>query len=103
METKPLIELPEYFDTYVVELEAKGYFSDVAVLFAGRRYRITFYDPIRLQQEIVDQLSSGKPEFHEPNLVVVSKIRRDEIERAVFKLADLGFVGFSEDSNKTNP
>jgi hypothetical protein len=34
--------LPEGFDEYAWEVEAKGYFSEAMLSFSGKRYRLKF-------------------------------------------------------------
>jgi hypothetical protein len=91
-DSKYRIEFPDYFDSYIGELEAKGYFADLVIHAAGRRYRPTFYDPIRLGQEVKDALSAGAVCFSEANLVIVDKISRDALEAAVAQLSGQDFV-----------
>lgn len=74
--------LPSDFDEYAWEVEAKGWFSDVMVNVAGKAYKLNFYDPARLNQEIEDDLS-GKVAFVGGNLVVVRSVNRANIEVAV--------------------
>ena len=83
------IELPDGFDGYAPEVEAKGWLPDVAVTFDGRRCRVTFYDPARLAQEIEANLSETGT-FFESNVVVVARVTRAQIESAVATLVRLG-------------
>jgi hypothetical protein len=76
------IIFPEGFDDYASEVQSKGWFSDVRLVFLGKRYRITFYDAVRLGQEIQEEIQRGGI-FFEPNLVVVESIGRQSIENAI--------------------
>ena len=76
------LALPPDFDDYEGETEAKGYFPEARLSVAGKHYRLTFYDPVRLSQTIADDLRHGAL-FFEANLVVVSAVTRSEMERAV--------------------
>jgi hypothetical protein len=76
------IIFPEGFDDYASEVQSKGWFSDVRLVFFGKRYRITFYDAVRLGQEIQEEIQRGGI-FFEPNLVVVESIGRQSIENAI--------------------
>ncbi|MFI6928098.1 hypothetical protein ACIBIZ_49795 [Nonomuraea spiralis] len=57
----------------------------------GQCYRPVFYDPVRLGQEVADELARGTGFFREPNLVVVDQVTRDCMEAAITALADNGF------------
>jgi hypothetical protein len=80
---------PEGFDDYAWEVESKGWFGDARLAFMGRSYRMNFYEPVRLAQEIEDELKRGRP-FFEPNLVVVPSVTRQHMEAAVEFLVEYG-------------
>ncbi len=86
---------PDYFDNRAAEIEAKGYFADVTIEAGGLQYRPVFYDPTRLAQTIDDELRIGTPANTEPNVVVVKRITRLDIELAVAHLADADFADLS--------
>ena len=79
-------ELPPDFAGYEREVEAKGWFSEARIIVSGKRYRINFYDPVRLGQSIEDELKRDRA-FFEPNLVVVQSVTRANMERAAALLA----------------
>jgi hypothetical protein len=64
----PLI-FPEDFDEYASEVESKGRFSGVRLNFEGRDYALTFYDPVRLGQEIEAEFQR-EGIFFEPSWVL---------------------------------
>lgn len=71
---------PDYFGRRELETPDKGWL-EVVVLFAdGRRYVLSFYDPIRLQQTITDALED-RHVFIEPGLVVVDEVNTDQSYR----------------------
>lgn len=78
--------LPADFADYEWEVEAKGWFSQATLIVAGRRYRLNFYDPVRLSQTIEDHLERDGS-FFEPNLVVVKSVTGSHMERAAERLA----------------
>jgi hypothetical protein len=78
--------LPVDFDDYAWEVQAKGFFPDALMLVSETRYRLTFYDPVRLSQEIDNQLQS-EVAFSELNLVIVRSVTRANMEAAVSMLA----------------
>lgn len=79
-------ELPPDFADYEWEVEAKGWFSEARIFVSGKRYRLNFYDPVRLGQSIEDELKRDRA-FFEPNLVVVQSVTRANMERAAALLA----------------
>ncbi|WFU83267.1 hypothetical protein QA645_11150 [Bradyrhizobium sp. CIAT3101] len=70
-------------------MEAKGWFSDARIIASGARYPINFYDPVRLGQQIQDELALGRI-FFEPNLVVVAAVTRANMETAAKALVQSG-------------
>ena len=76
------IEFPEGFDETEWLIESKGWFDGVVVRQAGRSYRITFYDAVRLAQDVADGLTR-KSYFFERNLVVVEKVSVASIKAAI--------------------
>ncbi|MFF4111909.1 hypothetical protein [Streptomyces sp. NPDC001714] len=79
-------------DGYEVETEAKGYLVGLTVSTKGARFDLTVYDPARLAQEILDEVSTAGF-FAMANVLVVSAVTRAEILRAVEHLARAGFHG----------
>jgi len=80
---------PEGFDDYAWEVQAKGWFADAMLLSLGRQYRINFYDPVRLGQEIESEHKRGGV-FFEQNLVVVQSVTRPNMEKAMNFLMESG-------------
>jgi hypothetical protein len=89
--TGHLLDFPEGYEEYACEVESKGWFGDARLSFSGRRYRLNFYDPVRLAQEIESELQRGRC-FLEPNLVVVRSLTRPNMEAAAAQLIELGSV-----------
>jgi hypothetical protein len=79
---RPKLSLPDDFDDYAFEVEAKGWFSDAIAKFAGREFRLAFYDLARLTQDIKEELSMHGA-FVEPNIIVVQSVTRTEMEKAL--------------------
>ena len=46
------LTLPEDFEDYAWEAEAKGVFWDTSARIGDREVTVTFYDPVRLSQDI---------------------------------------------------
>src|SRR5215510_4449472 len=81
--------LPEDFDEYEWEVTSKGWFGNALLNFSGRVFRLRFFDPVRLSQEIEDELKRGQA-FFEPNLIVVRSVTRSEMDRAAELLVRSG-------------
>ena len=76
--------LAENFDEFEWETEAKGWYP-AELRYRGKVFALTFYDPVRLQQEIEDELKRCDA-FFEENLIVVRTVNRAHMERAVARL-----------------
>ncbi len=50
------LTLPEDFEDYAWEVEAKGVFWDTSTRIGDREVTVTFYDPVRLSQDIEEDL-----------------------------------------------
>jgi hypothetical protein len=87
------IEFPDWYDDRAVfEVTPKGWLDGIVVQLAdGSRYQLCFYDPVRLQQTLNDDVELGKPFFAEPNLVIVPEITTKAVEAAVAGLVRDGF------------
>ncbi|WP_203883778.1 hypothetical protein [Planotetraspora kaengkrachanensis] len=85
------VRWPDYFDDYASVIEVKGWFGDVTVEWNGVRIQPVFYDPVRLSQEISDELAGGSY-FREPNLIVIEKVTRDHMEAAIAALSEEGLA-----------
>ncbi len=87
------LQFPKDFHEYEWEVKAKGFFSEARLSSSGRQYRLNFYDPVRLRQEVESELQRGNV-FFEPNLVVVNSVTRADMERAVEVLVQSGMESF---------
>jgi hypothetical protein len=94
----PRLEKLEFRDGYgerdAFETPMRGYRSDVtALLDDGNRYRVHFYDPVRLTQELQMDVSAGKPcpFLTDPGMIVVPEVNLEAMTRAVQELAAQGF------------
>jgi hypothetical protein len=83
---------PDYLDDYEHETESKGYLVGVKVLIDGASIELAIYDQARLRQEVNDEIEASGF-FSEARLVVVSRVTRDEISRAIDRLSAGGFRG----------
>jgi hypothetical protein len=79
-------------DREAMETRDRGYRSHVWVEFAnGDRYAVVFYDAVRLQQDLMDEVSRGNPYIAEAGLIVLSEVTRQNMETAIRQLAEEGF------------
>jgi hypothetical protein len=76
------IEFPEGFDEFEWEVEAKGWLQGVVVTIDRRRYKVTFYDPTRLAQDIEGELQE-RSVYLESNVLVVQSVTRANMQKAV--------------------
>ncbi len=81
---------PEYLDGYEHETESKGYLVDVKVVTGDTTLELTVYNPARLVQELGDEMRSAGY-FAVARLLVVPKVTRDEVSKAVEEMSVSGF------------
>jgi hypothetical protein len=87
------LAFPIDFHDYASEWEAKGWFSGATLVLSEKRYKLSFYDPVRLNQEIAAELQK-QAVFAEPNLLVIPSVTRSNIEKAVDYLVESGNLGW---------
>ena len=69
------------------EAKSRGYLSHVQVVYEGGiKYNVTFWDSIRLQQDLEEEGKLGNGFVAEPGMIVVQEITKESIESAVRKL-----------------
>ena len=87
------IHFPEDFDAQSeFETPSRGYLSDVIVeMKDGQRYKLFFYDPVRMRQDLEAEISAGKPCLAEPNVILLPEITIENIEKAVQRSWQDGF------------
>ncbi|TNB76374.1 hypothetical protein FHJ30_02045 [Arthrobacter sp. BB-1] len=83
--TRELV-LPQDFSDYAWEVESKGYF-DAAVRLGDSLIPVSFYDPVRLQQEIADDIESDRL-FTIRRLLVIEVVTVENMKWAVAEAAD---------------
>ena len=76
---------PEDFDERAeYEIRLKGWCGGVVVqLQNGSRFELTFFDLVRMQQELAHSAQTGSPYFAEPNLVILPEVTTESIHKAV--------------------
>ena len=87
--TNYTLTFPDDFDDYEWEVKSKGWFGEAKLSRLGKQYRLNFYDPVRLGQEVESELHR-RTAFFEPNLVVVQFVTRSAMNSAVEILVQSG-------------
>lgn len=84
------MNLPEDFNDYAWEFESKGFFQlDIEIY--DKIYTFNFYDSVRLNQTIKDDLNSSQFLFYE-NLVVLESITIENIEKFILYVIDTPYI-----------
>ncbi|WP_405599179.1 hypothetical protein OG741_18250 [Streptomyces sp. NBC_01410] len=86
------LQFPDYLSGYEAETEAKGYLVGVRVVQNDSAYELTIYDTARLKQEVADEMT-GVGYFAAANLIVVPRVTREDISRAVEGMSRGNFSG----------
>lgn len=81
------------FDARTIEeVRNKGYFQHaIACLPDGRRVRVSFWDPVRLSQDMEIETGLGRSCIGEPGLIVVPRVTPDNMLAAVNELYSKGY------------
>lgn len=87
------IRFPDWYDDRAEwEAEQKGWLQGVEIeLGDGSRYAVTFYDPVRLAQDLEEGVKWDRPFIAEPGLIVIPNVTRPAMNAAVESLAGSGF------------
>jgi hypothetical protein len=89
----PRLVFEQPFDERLAyEVEQKGWCGIALVEVPnGTRFRVFFYDPIRLAQDLETDLKSGEFCIAEPGMIVVPTVSREHMENAVRRLYEKGY------------
>lgn len=83
---EPILKLPDNFEDYAWEVEAKGVFWDARLVLDNAELSVTFYDPVRLAQDVEEDVKSQGC-FVVQNLIVVRRVTIEDMTSAVAALA----------------
>lgn len=87
MENKPTILFNFDIDFFADEVEMKGYCDGVTVTLPNMfKYNVCFYDPVRLKQDIDDELYIAIP-----NLIIITDVTKQNMEKAIYESWKDGF------------
>jgi len=82
----------DFDDRTAWEVEQKGWFECAVVsLPEGTQVLLSFWDPVRLSQELKKSVTLGKSCLAEPAMIVVPRVTREFMERAVEELFKEGY------------
>jgi hypothetical protein len=71
---------PDFDEQAEYEMTPKGYLCGGEVELAdGRRFPVTFFDPVRLAQDLEEMARHGPAALIEPGLVVIPEVTREGI------------------------
>ena len=77
------------------ERSRKGWLSDVIVeMDDGSEHSLSFYDPVRLQQDLEENVKRGEVAIVEKGLIVISEVTKENIEKAVKQAIDEGYFDY---------
>ena len=89
---EPIISFPEGFEERLeLEMTARGYLSSVVVQLGEEQYRLFFYDPVRMQQDLEEEIKLGRSYLAEPNVVLLPEITTENIKKAILGLYQDGY------------
>lgn len=91
---EPILSLPDDFEDYAWEVEAKGVFWDARIVLGSLDLPVTFYDPARLAQDVQEDVKVQRS-FAVRNLIVVGRLTIEEMTAAVAALPPGFFRGDS--------
>jgi hypothetical protein len=73
-------------------VSSKGWFDHNLIELAnGNRYQVCFFDNIRLGQHLNDNARNGQPFFIENNLIVLSEVTIENMQKAIVRAEKQGF------------
>jgi hypothetical protein len=98
-EDYPKLHLPDWLDERsAFETQYKGYLSHAEVeLENGKRHRVFFIDPTRLQRNLDEEVKLGRPYFAEAGMIVLPVVT---VEKAKEVIKSLWEIGFFEQGNE---
>jgi hypothetical protein len=81
-----------FSDKDAFDAQGAGYLSHVMVEFGdGRLYPVFFYDIVRLQQDLEENVKLGRPFIADPGMIVVEEVTPEAMKHAVEQLSREGF------------
>lgn len=87
-----LVFAAAFDDRSQYEARARGWVGGACVQTAdGATYRVTFYDTVRLAQDLEYEVDSGRMCIAEPGLIVLPEVTLENMETAIRSLVEEGY------------
>jgi hypothetical protein len=83
----------EFDDRAAWEAESRGLLDYVIINFGKSKYRVSFFTPDRLKTELMLTLESGGVCVGEPGIIIIPKIDKENMEKAIEYLVSTDFFG----------
>lgn len=91
----PKIIFPKGFNQRTAyEMPFKGHTKAHVEMENGRLYSVFFYDPVRLNQDLIEETENDRPYLAEPGLIVLPEVTVERIEEVVKCLFKKGFFDY---------
>lgn len=91
-EVFPKLVMLDWQDGDDLLIRSKGWFCHNYVeLENGLRFKVCFFDQLRLGQELEANLLAGKPYFIENALIVLPELTIENMQKAIIEAARTGF------------
>ena|SRR5580704_10277222 len=88
----------DFDEATAFDIKNKGWYGLAKLrLDDGTLIPLSFYDPIRLRQEVAEEFTQGKGHFAEANLIVVPNVTEAAMRQAATELWDQGFFTRTKD------
>jgi hypothetical protein len=82
----------DFDENDAADIEQKGYFQHaIANLPDGRRVRLSFWDPVRLSQDLETEKAQGRICIAEPGLIVVPDVTVENMLTAIKEIYRRGY------------
>lgn len=83
-ESYPVVVFPEGWNEQLEdEMNWRGWLDTYVVTQDGVRYALSFYDPVRLKQDLDSYVELGEPCLAEPALILLPELTVPAIQQAV--------------------
>ena len=87
-----LLFVLEFTSRDAFEAQSRGYLSHVLVALNGvELYPVTFYDAVRLGEDLEESAKHGRAFVADPGMIVLQEVTLPAMQTAVRKLSEEGF------------
>ncbi len=89
---RPIVFLREFGELEALDARDRGYLSHVLVeTDDSSMFPVSFYDPVRLQQDLEEECRQGRAFIAEAGMIVIPEITIEAMEAAARQLCADGF------------